>query len=53
MTSKSRLGLRMTKDALNAAFNASSLEDTLRMEDCSQVILVTSGQRHAAAPPRS
>ncbi len=53
MASKSRLGLRMTKDALNAAFNASSLEDALRMEDRNQVILVTSGLLRAADPPRS
>ncbi|MBU1672577.1 MAG: enoyl-CoA hydratase/isomerase family protein, partial [Actinobacteria bacterium] len=33
MCSKNKFGLRMTKDAFNAALNGSSLEDTNRMED--------------------
>jgi enoyl-CoA hydratase/carnithine racemase len=33
MCTKNRLGLRLTKDALNATLNGSSLEDANRMED--------------------
>lgn len=40
MLEKSPLGLRLTKDALNAALNALSLTDALRMEDRNQVLLM-------------
>jgi enoyl-CoA hydratase/carnithine racemase len=43
MVSKNKLGLRLTKDAFNAALNASSLEDATRMEDRNQVFLMVSG----------
>ncbi len=43
MAGKSTLGLRLTKDALNAGLNLSSLEDVNRMEDRNQAFLVTSG----------
>ena len=39
MVGKTRLGLRLTKDAFNAAFNGSSLEDANRMEDRNQALL--------------
>ena len=40
MCSKNKLGLRLTKDAFNAALNGSSLEDTNRMEDRNQALIV-------------
>jgi enoyl-CoA hydratase/carnithine racemase len=40
MVEKSPLGLRLTKDALNAGLNAASLGDALRMEDRNQVMLM-------------
>lgn len=40
MVEKSPLGLRLTKDALNAGLNAGSLQDALRMEDRNQVMLM-------------
>ena len=43
MCSKNRLGLRLTKDAFNAALNGSSLEDANRMEDRNQAFVITSG----------
>lgn len=35
-----RLGLRLTKDAFNAALNGSSLEDTNRMEGRNQAFVI-------------
>lgn len=43
MASKTRLGLRLTKDAFNAALNGSSLEDANRMEDRNQAFFITGG----------
>ncbi len=43
MVSKTKLGLRLTKDALNAGLNLSSLEDAVKVEDRNQVYLVLSG----------
>lgn len=43
MISKSKLGLRLTKEALNSGLNLSSLEDTCKMEDRNQSYLVMSG----------
>ena len=43
MCSKNRLGLRLTKDALNAALNGSSLEDANRMEDRNQALIIADG----------
>lgn len=40
MAGKSPLGLRLTKDALNAGLNAGSLLDALRMEDRNQVLMM-------------
>jgi len=40
MCSKNRFGLRMTKDAFNAALNGSSLEDANRMEDRNQALII-------------
>jgi enoyl-CoA hydratase/carnithine racemase len=40
MIGKSPLGLRLTKDALNAGLNAASIVDALRMEDRNQVLLI-------------
>ena len=40
MVEKSPLGLRLTKDALNAGLDAGSLGDALRMEDRNQVLLM-------------
>jgi enoyl-CoA hydratase/carnithine racemase len=40
MMGKSPLGLRLTKDALNAGLNTASLLDALRMEDRNQVLLM-------------
>jgi len=42
MVSKNKLGLRLTKDAFNAALNASSLEDATRMEDRNQAFFLVS-----------
>jgi enoyl-CoA hydratase/carnithine racemase len=42
MVSKSKLGLRLTKDAFNAALNAPSLEDVARMEDRNQALFMLS-----------
>ena len=42
MCSKNNLGLRLTKDAFNAALNGSSLEDANRMEDRNQAFVITS-----------
>jgi enoyl-CoA hydratase/carnithine racemase len=43
MCSKNKLGLRLTKDAFNAALNGSSLEDANRMEDRNQALIITNG----------
>jgi len=43
MVGKTKLGLRLTKDALNAGLNLSSLEDAVKVEDRNQVYLVLSG----------
>jgi len=43
MVSKNKLGLRFTKDALNAALNASSLEDANCMESRKQAFVILSG----------
>lgn len=40
---KSSMGLRLTRDAFNAALNAPSLEDANRMEDRNQSFIITSG----------
>jgi enoyl-CoA hydratase/carnithine racemase len=40
MCSKNKLGLRLTKDAFNAALNGSSLEDANRMEDRNQTLFL-------------
>ena len=37
---KGKLALRMTKDALNSALNAPSLEDVTRMEDRNQAFFM-------------
>jgi enoyl-CoA hydratase/carnithine racemase len=42
MVSKSKLGLRLTKDAFNAALNSPSLEDVARMEDRNQTLFMMS-----------
>ncbi len=43
MVTKSKLGLRLTKDALNAGLNLSSLEDAVKVEDRNQAFLILSG----------
>jgi enoyl-CoA hydratase/carnithine racemase len=43
MCSKNKLGLRLTKDAFNAALNGLSLEDANRMEDRNQALIITNG----------
>jgi enoyl-CoA hydratase/carnithine racemase len=43
MCSKNNLGLRLTKDAFNAALNGSSLEDANRMEDRNQSLIIANG----------
>lgn len=43
MVSKSKMGLRLTKDALNASLNTCSLEDANKMEDRNQSFLIVSG----------
>lgn len=43
MCSKNALGLRLTKDAFNAALNGLSLEDTNRVEDRNQAFIITGG----------
>ena len=43
MCSKNALGLRLTKDAFNAALNGSSLEDANRMEDRNQSLIIANG----------
>lgn len=43
MVSKTRLGLRLTKDALNAGLNLGSLEDAVKVEDRNQAFLILSG----------
>lgn len=43
LCSKNPLALRLTKDAMNAALNGSSLEDANRMEDRNQALIITSG----------
>lgn len=40
MASKSPLGLKLTKEALNAGLNAGSLQDAIYMEDRNQVLLM-------------
>jgi enoyl-CoA hydratase len=47
MVGKTRLGLRLTKDAFNAALNGSSLEDANRMEDRNQAFFITGGLMQA------
>jgi len=41
--SKNKFGLRLTKDAFNAARNGSSLEDANRMEDRNQALIIANG----------
>ncbi len=43
MVLKSKMGLRLTKEALNGGLNMSSLEDACKMEDRNQAYLVMSG----------
>ena len=43
MCTKNGLGLRLTKDAFNAALNGSSLEDANRMEDRNQALIIANG----------
>ena len=43
MCSKNKFGLRLAKDAFNAALNGSSLEDTNRMEDRNQSLIISNG----------
>jgi len=43
MVSKTKLGLRLTKDALNAGLNVGSLEDAVKVEDRNQAMLAMSG----------
>ncbi len=43
MAGKKKLALRLTKDALNAGLNLSSLEDAVKVEDRNQVLLMLSG----------
>jgi enoyl-CoA hydratase/carnithine racemase len=43
MASKTRMALRLTKDALNAGINLSSLEDAVKIEDRNQAFLFMSG----------
>ncbi len=47
LASKTRLGLRLTKDALNAGLNLSSLEDANKMEDRNQAFMIASGLMEA------
>jgi len=56
MLEKSPLGLRLTKDALNAALNCLSLPDALRVEDRNQVLLmenllIAGGMISSSPPP--
>ncbi|MCG2794667.1 MAG: enoyl-CoA hydratase-related protein, partial [Actinomycetia bacterium] len=51
MASKTRMGLRLTKDAFNAALNASSLEDANRMEARNQSFFIVGGLRQAQQDP--
>ncbi len=46
MASKSGLVLRLTKEALNSALNATSLVDALEMENRNQTLLGMSGKLH-------
>ena len=48
MCSKNRFGLRLTKDALNAALNGSSLEDANRMEDRNQALIIANAMTEGA-----
>jgi enoyl-CoA hydratase/carnithine racemase len=48
MVSKNKLGLRFTKDAFNAALNAPSLEDTNRMENRNQVLIIANAINEGA-----
>jgi hypothetical protein len=60
MCSKNKFGLRLTKDAFNAALNGSSLEDANRMEDRNQALIIANAiteapknwgdMRHATQP---
>jgi enoyl-CoA hydratase/carnithine racemase len=43
MVSKTRMGLRLTKEALNAGLNLCSLEDAVKVEDRNQAFLFLSG----------
>ena len=43
MASKSRIALHMTKEALNTALNATSLEDALKLEDRNQSFMTMGG----------
>ena len=43
MASKSRIALHMTKEALNTALNASSLEDAVKLEDRNQCFMTMGG----------
>ncbi|MBN1614820.1 MAG: enoyl-CoA hydratase/isomerase family protein [Deltaproteobacteria bacterium] len=43
MASKSRIALHMTKEALNTALNATSLEDAIKLEDRNQCFMTMGG----------
>jgi enoyl-CoA hydratase len=43
MVSKTKLGLRLTKEAMNAGLNICSLEDAVKVEDRNQAFLVLTG----------
>lgn len=43
MASKSRIALHMTKEALNTALNATSLEDAIKLEDRNQSFMTMGG----------
>lgn len=53
MVTKTPLGLRLTKDALNAGLNTASLADALRMEDRNQVLLMQNLMLAGATLPES
>jgi enoyl-CoA hydratase/carnithine racemase len=51
MVSKTRLGLRLTKDAFNAGLNLGSLEDAVKVEDRNQAFLFHIGGLQSAPKP--
>ena len=51
MASKSRIALHMTKEALNTALNATSLEDTLKFEDRNQSFMTMGGMVNSQIKP--